>query len=170
MRGRSIRLCALLLVAATIVSCGSFRHGGGNPQESPFALVWPAEPDVKYWGTWHNPAGNSWLQIEGTGQGNAYSYDAATSSWVRTPLRTYQQWGWHIMTEAGARYGLGEAGDDWITVTGENMANLFGLRGSVRYERAQLPPELASAVPFQQWQARARGLPTTPDFSQDAWE
>ena len=69
---------------------------------------------------------------------------AIRAGWVKTPLRVVpSQWGggWDFVTEAGARYRLRGAGEDWIAVSGPG--------GEQRYARAALPEEAWAAAPYQ---------------------
>jgi hypothetical protein len=132
-------LAALLLVAA----CGSLGKGG-DPHISGWHATWPTAPDHAYWGTWKSGSADVWLQIQSTGEGVLFREAGEPPGWVKTPLRVVpSQWGggWDFVTEAGARYRLRGASEDWIAVSGPG--------GEQRYARAALPEEAWAAAPYQ---------------------
>jgi hypothetical protein len=136
---RTVWLAVTMLVAA----CGSISKGG-DPQISSWNAVWPTAPDHAYWGAWKSPSADAWLQIESTGEGALFREAGEPAGWVRTPLRGVpSQWGggWDFVTEAGNRYRLRGAGDDWIAVSGPG--------GEQRYARATLPEEVWAAAPYR---------------------
>ena len=154
---RAAALALLLLATA----CGTVSKGG-DPQQGSWNTLWPTPPDPVYWGTWKSASGESWLGIDSSGEGYLYREEAKESGWVRTPLRVVKpQWGsgWDLVTEAGPRYRMQGAGENWISVSGPAAEG--------RYERAALPDDVAAAVSHRQ-----REGASVPAFSTDedsAW-
>ena len=152
-----------LAVTALLVACGSLGKGG-DPQVSSWNAVWPTAPDHSYWGAWKSNSADTWLQIESTGEGALFRAAGDPASWVRTPLRVVpSQWGggWDFVTEAGARYRLRGAGEDWIAVSGPG--------GEQRYVRAALPEEVAAAAPYRPRSAEDTAPAFTTDEESNWW-
>ncbi len=142
-RRRTFSRAAVLLAAVLLVAACATPGRDGDPSTSSWSVLWPTSPDHAYWGTWQSPAADAWLEIDSNGEGWLFRTAAEPETgWTRTPLRVVPaQWGggWDLVTEAGARYRLRGAGDDWIAVSGP--------AGEQRYGRAALPAEVGSAAP-----------------------
>jgi hypothetical protein len=162
----SLRCVAVLTAALVLAACAAPTRVG-DPNISPWNTLWPTAPDHAYWGTWQSPAADAWLQIDSNGEGGLFRPTSEPEAgWVRTPLRVVpSQWGsgWDFVTEAGVRYRLRGAGDDWITVSGPG--------GEQRYSRAVMPADVAAAPPFQPASLQGAGheFNTDEDWADSWW-